>query len=427
VDAEVRPYQNRCFSRNLRNAIAPVLWRGIDREFWQLVSTQVREGSEVNAIAKPKPEELIRKAFARFTDEEIIPKAREMDEAEQFPRWMFEKIAKTGAYGIRYPPSVGGASGNTTQFCIMVEELARGSMSVAAFTAMQCLMGTNFLFEYGTPEQHERLLKPAIRGEKVASFALTEADAATDLAGVKTTARQDADCWIINGSKTWITNAPVADFYTVLCQTDKTKGLRGLNFFLIERGAPGLYVSKKFNKLGTRATEISELAFSDVRVPLENRLGREGEGVSNLMRILAVIRVMTAALSLGLARAAFDHSKRYAMERTQFGKKIGSFQLVQQKIANMATEIWASNLMVYRAAEMVDRKERALKEASMAKYFVSEVACRAADEATRIFGAYSYSMEYDIQRFYRDCRFLLFGGGTSEILQTIISRECGVA
>lgn len=381
----------------------------------------------MKAIAKPKPEELIRKAFARFTDEEIVPKAREMDEAEEFPRWMFEKIAKTGAYGIRYPPSVGGAGGTTKQFCIMVEELARGSMSVAALTAMQCLMGTNFLFEYGTPEQHERLLKPAIRGEKVASFALTEADAATDLAGVKTTAKQDGDCWVINGSKTWITNAPVADFFTVLCQTDKTKGLRGLNFFLIERGTPGLYVSKKFDKLGTRATEISELAFSGVRLPLENRLGKEGQGVSNLIRILAVIRVMTAALSLGLARAAFDHSKRYAMERTQFGKKIGSFQLVQQKIANMATDIWASNLMVYSAAEMIDRKERALKEASMAKYFVSEVACRAADEATRIFGAYSYSMEYDVQRFYRDCRFLLFGGGTSEILQTIISRECGVA
>ncbi len=380
----------------------------------------------MEAILKPKPEELIRKTFARFTDLEIVPRAREMDEAEQFPRWMFEKIAKTGAYGIRYPRSVGGAGGNTVQFCAMVEELARGSMSVAAFTAMQCLMGTNFLFEYGTPEQHERLLKPAIRGEKVASFALTEADAATDLAGVKTTARSDGDFWIVNGSKTWITNAPVADFFTVLCQTDKSKGLRGLNFFLIERDTPGLYVSKKFDKLGTRATEISELAFTDVRVPPENRLGKEGQGVGNLMRILAVIRVMTGALSLGLARAAYDQSKRYALERTQFGKKIGSFQLIQQKIANMATEIWASHLMIYKAAEMVDCGERALKEASMAKYFASEVACRAADEATRIFGAYSYSMEYDVQRYYRDCRFLLFGGGTSEILQTIISRECGV-
>jgi alkylation response protein AidB-like acyl-CoA dehydrogenase len=380
----------------------------------------------VNSIPKPKPEEMLRKAFARFTDEEIIPKAREMDEAEKFPRWMFEKLAKTGAFGIRYSPKVGGAGGNTTQFCVMVEELARGSMSVAAFTAMQCLMGTNFLYEYGTPDQHERLLKPALRGEKVASFALTEADAATDLGGVKTIARPDGDYWVINGSKTWITNAPVADFFTVLCQTDKSQGLKGMNFFLIERGTPGLYISKKFDKLGTRATEISELAFTDVRVPFENRLGKEGQGVGNLMRILAVIRVMTAALSLGLARAAFEHSKRYAMERTQFGKQIGGFQLVQQKIANMATDIWASNLMVYKAAAMIDNGERSLKEASMAKYFVSEVACRAADEATRIFGAYSYSMEYDVQRFYRDCRFLLFGGGTSEILQTIISRECGV-
>ena len=380
----------------------------------------------MEAILKPKPEELIRKTFARFTDQEIVPKAREMDEAEQFPRWMFEKIAKTGAYGIRYPRSVGGAGGNTVQFCTMVEELARGSLSVAAFTAMQCLMGTNFLFEYGSPEHHERLLKPAIRGEKVASFALTEADAATDLAGVKTTARKDGDSWILNGSKTWITNAPVADFFTVLCQTDKSKGLRGLNFFLIERDTPGLYVSKKFDKLGTRATEISELAFTDVRVPPENRLGKEGQGVGNLMRILAVIRVMTGALSLGLARAAYDHSKRYALERTQFGKRIGSFQLIQQKVANMATEIWASHLMIYKAAEMIDRGERTLKEASMAKYFASEVACRTSDEATRIFGAYSYSMEYDVQRYYRDCRFLLFGGGTSEILQTIISRECGV-
>ena len=380
----------------------------------------------MEAIPKPKPEELIRKTFARFADQEIVPKAREMDEAEQFPRWMFEKIAKTGAYGIRYPRSVGGAGGNTVQFCTMVEELARGSLSVAAFTAMQCLMGTNFLFEYGSPEQHERLFKPAIRGEKVASFALTEADAATDLAGVKTTARKDGDSWIVNGSKTWITNAPVADFFTVLCQTDKSKGLRGLNFFLIERDTPGLYVSKKFDKLGTRATEISELAFTDVRVPPENRLGKEGQGVGNLMRILAVIRVMTGALSLGLARAAYDQSKRYALERTQFGKRIGSFQLIQQKIANMATDIWASHLMIYKAAEMIDRGERTLKQASMAKYFASEVACRASDEATRIFGAYSYSMEYDVQRYYRDCRFLLFGGGTSEILQTIISRECGV-
>ena len=230
-------------------------------------------------IPRTKPEDLIRKTFSRFAEQEIIPKAREMDEAEEFPRWMFKKIAKTGAYGMRYPRKVGGAGGNTTLFCIMVEELARASMSVAAFTAMQCLMGTNFLYEYGTPEQHERLLRPAMRGEKVASFALTEADAATDLGAVKTLAVEEGDHWLINGTKTWITNAPVADFFTVLCQTDKSKGLKGLNFFLIERDTPGLHSSKKFQKLGTRATEIAELAFTDVRIPLENRLGKEGQGV----------------------------------------------------------------------------------------------------------------------------------------------------
>jgi len=215
----------------------------------------------VTGIAKPTPEELIRKSFARFTDEEIVPHARTMDEAGQFPRWMFEKIARTGAFGIRYPRSIGGAGGTTSQFCIMVEELARGSMSVAAFTAMQCLMGTNFLYEYGTPEQHEHLLKPAIRGEKVASFALTEADAATDLAGVKTMARRDGDNWVINGSKTWITNAPVADFFTVLCQTDKKLGLKGLNFFLIERDTPGLYVSKNSTNSAPARPRFPNLPF----------------------------------------------------------------------------------------------------------------------------------------------------------------------
>ncbi len=195
----------------------------------------------------------------------------------------------------------------------------------------------------------------------------------------------------------------------------------------MERNTPGLHISKNLEKLGTRSTEISQLAFNNVRIPLENRLGDHDRGVDNLMRILCVIRVMTAAMSLGLARAAYDQSSLYAMKRTQFGKKIGSFQLVQRKIANMATGIWASHLMVYKAAEMIDRGERPLKEASMAKYFASEVACKASDEATRIFGAYGYSMEYDVQRFYRDCRFLLFGGGTSEILQTVIARECGVA
>ena len=311
-------------------------------------------------------------------------------------------------------------------FCIMCEELARGSMAVAAFTAMQCLMGTNFIFAHGTEEQKQRLLVPAIKGEKVAAFALTEPDAGSDLMALTTSAKKEGDDFVINGGKTWITNAPYADFFTVLCQTDKTKGPKGLNFFLVEKGTPGLSISPKFDKLGTLGTWTSELFFEDVRIPSENMLGEEGKGLRNLMSILAEIRTMTAALSLGLARAAFDASMRYAKERVQFKKPIGKFQAIQMKISNMATEIEASKLMVYNTTKLIDSQKPCMKEASMAKYFASETACKAADEATRIFGSYGYSMEYPVQRFWRDTRFLLFGGGTSEILQVIIARELGL-
>jgi len=371
-------------------------------------------------------EELLRKTIARFVDNEVIPVAGEIDESEEFPREMLKKVAKLDAYGIRYPKEYGGAGANTTMFCIMCEELARGSMAIAAFTAMQCLMGTDFIFRYGTEDHKQRLLVPAIKGEKVVAFALTEPDAGTDLSGIRTTAQKVNDGYMINGMKTWTTNAPYADFFTVLCQTDKGKGLKGLNFFLIERDTAGLSVSRKFNKLGTRGAEISEVSFDNCHIPIENRLGPEGKGFDNLRAILAEIRVMTAALSLGLARAAYDESLQYAKERIQFGRPIGKFQAIQMKIAKMATDIKASKLMVYDATRLMDKGIECMKEASMAKYFASEAACRAVDEATRIFGAYGYSNEYPVQRFFRDARFLLYGGGTSEILQIIIAKEVGL-
>lgn len=375
---------------------------------------------------RPSAEALLRKNMARFVDREIIPRAKEIDDNKSFPFEIFRTLGKMGAFRMRYPRERNGAGGNSTLFCIMCEELARGSMSVAAVTAMQCLMGTNFLFHFGTEDHYQRLFLPAMAGEKVAAFALTEPDAATDLAGIRTQADKTQDGWVLNGMKTWITNAPVADFFTVLAQTDRSKGFRGMNFFLVERGTPGFSISKKFDKLGTWGTEISEIAFENCRIPLENRLGEEGRGLINLMKILSEIRTMTAALSLGLARAAFDASLQYAKERTQFGQPIGQFQLIQSKIAKMATEIEASRLMVYNTTRMLEQGTPCMKEASMAKFFASETACRAADEATRIYGAYSYSMEYPVQRFYRDSRFLLFGGGTSEILQVIIAREYGL-
>lgn len=373
-----------------------------------------------------KEEQLLRETIARFVDKEVFPAAREIDEKEEFPSEMFKKVAKLGAFGIRYPEEIGGEGGNTTLFCILCEELARGSMAVAAFTAMQCLMGTDFIFRYGTEDHKKRLLMPAIKGERIVSFALTEPEAGTDLSAIRTTAKKVKDGFVINGLKSWATHAPYADCFTVLCQTDKEKGLKGLDFFLIEKETSGLAVGTKFAKLGTKGTQVGEVFFDNCHIPLENRLGKEGEGYENLRAILAEIRIMTAALSLGLARAAYEASLQYAKERVQFGRPIGKFQAIQMKIANMATDIEASKLMVYNTARLMDEGNGGMKEASMAKYFASEVACRAADEATRIFGAYGFSMEYPVQRFYRDARFLLYGGGTSEILQVIIAKELGL-
>jgi len=369
---------------------------------------------------------LFRETVARFVDNEIKPYAKEYEDKEEFPKELFDKVAKMGFFGIRYPEEIGGSGGNTTMFCIMCEELARGYLSLAAITAMQCLMGTDFIYRYGTKEHYEKYLIPAIKGEKIPAFALTEPDAGSDLSNIKTFAERKGDRYIINGSKTWITNAPIADFFTVLCITDREKKLKSANFFLVPRDAGGITTSKKFEKLGVKSDEIGEVFFDNVEIPVENRLGEEGEGLKNLLKILAEIRVMTAALSLGLARAAFEESMKYAQERVQFGKPIGKYQAIRMKIATMATEIEASKNFLYSVTEKLDRKEECETEAMMAKYFISEVACRCTDEATRIFGAYGFSLEYPVARYYADSRFLLYGGGTSEILQINIARRLGL-
>lgn len=377
-------------------------------------------------MIRSNPEDLIRKSMARFVDSELIPRAQEIDEKGEFPVEMFQQLGRMGVFGIRYPKDKGGAGGNNTLFCIICEELARGLMSMAAISAMQSLMGTNFLFHFGTEEMREKFFLPAMRAEKVACFCLTEPEAGSDLGNVTTTATRTEDGYLINGMKTWVTNGPVADFYTVLCQTDPAKKFRGLNFFFVPKDTPGFSRSKAFDLLGTRTTKICEISFKDCLVPREHLLGSEGQGLNNLLSILAEIRTMTAALAIGLQRAALNDSIRYAHERAQFGKTIGNYQLIQAKVANMATDLEASRLLTYKATHMIDDKIPCMTEASMAKYFATEAACRAADEATRIFGAYAYSMEYPAQRYYRDNRFLLYGGGTHEILQTNIAKWVGL-
>jgi alkylation response protein AidB-like acyl-CoA dehydrogenase len=368
-------------------------------------------------------EKLQRKVMARFVDEEVIPVARERDESGEFPFDLFKELAHMGVLGIRYPKKVGGSGGNTTLYCISVEELARGLLSLAAITAMQCLMATNGLYLYGTKEMHEEYLRPALRGEKIGAFQLTEPEAGSDLSAVRTLATKTDDGYVVNGMKTWSTSGPYGHFHTVLCQTDPGKGLKGLMFVFIPSSTPGFSHSKKFDTLGTRTSSLSEIYFNNCHVPPEYMLGELGRGLDVLLTILAEIRVMTACLALGLHRAAMDDSIRYCKERVQFGKPIGKYQLIQAKIANMAVNLEAGTLMSYKVTHLIDEKIPCLNEASMAKYFTVESACSACDEAMRIFGAYGYSMEYNVQRYYRDNRFLLYGGGTHEVLQTTIARQ----
>jgi alkylation response protein AidB-like acyl-CoA dehydrogenase len=377
-------------------------------------------------MLRSNAEQLIRKAIARFVDTELIPGAQEIDEKGEFPMEIFQAMAKMGVFGIRYPKEKGGSGGNTTLYCIICEELARGLMSAAAITGMQCLMGTNFLFHFGTPEMHEKYFLPAMRGEKVSAFCLTEPEAGGDLGNVSTLATKTEDGYVLNGLKTWVTNGPVASFFTVLCQTDPVKKLRGLNFFFVPRETPGVSVSKPFNLLGTRTTPMCELALTDVKVPREYRLCPEGQGTDNLLSILAEIRSMTAALGIGLVRAAIHDCIQYAHERVAFGRTISNYQLIQAKVAEIFVDSEAAKLLTYKATRMIDDKIPCLPEATVAKYFATEAACKAGDYATRIFGAYGYSMEYPAQRYYRDNRFLLYGGGTHEVLLPNIARWAGL-
>lgn len=377
-------------------------------------------------MIRSDPEQLIRKTMARFVDKEVIPLAQEIDEEGEFPWELFQEIARMGVFGIRYPKKKGGGGGNTTIFCIIIEELTRGHVGLGAAVAMQSLMGTDFLFRFGTDEIKEKYFYPALKGEKIGCICMTEPEAGTDLGNVSTLATKTDKGYVINGLKTWVTNAPLADFYSVLCQTDPAKKFKGLNFFFVPRDTPGVSVSKPFKTLGTRTNKIAEVAFTDVHVPHENMLGREGLGMTNLMAILAEIRAMTAVVAIGLQRGALDDSIQYARERVAFGRTISKYQLIQAKIANMATDLEASKLMAYNATRMIDDDIPCLKEATMAKYFATEAACRAADQATRILAAYGYSMEYTAQRYFRDTRFLLSGGGTHEILQTNIAKWVGL-
>jgi butyryl-CoA dehydrogenase len=366
----------------------------------------------------------VRDTFARFTDAEIIPAAEAIDEAHEYPRDMVKRLADLGFVGMRYAEEVGGSGVDLVTCCLALEEVARGSMSVAACVTMQALMGTKFLEMLGGEDIRERLFKPALSLDKIGAICMTEPNAGSDLGSISTRAVEADGGYILNGAKTWVTSAPVADFFTVFARAGAEDKL---TVFLVEKDFDGLVIGRPIEKMGVWALPTSEVAFNDCFLPDSHCLSAEiGDGEEHLRKLLSEIRIVTAVLGLGIARAALDEAVRYAGERKQFGKPINRFQAVQMRLADMATDVEAARHITYHAAALLDAGVPHRKEASMAKLFATEAAARVCDNAARIFASYGYAMEYPVQRFLRDVRFTLIGGGTSDILKLVIAKELSV-
>lgn len=374
-------------------------------------------------FAFTQEQKFFKKQVAQALQKAVAPYAASIDKEDLFPADIFRELGRLGYYGIRYPAELGGMGADCVTFTIFAEELARASMGLAAIVTMQCLMGTDFIYRFGTQAQKERVLVPAMKGEKIGTIAFTEPDCGSDLGAIRTRAVRDGGGYVLRGRKLWITNGQVADFVTVAATVNPDKRLNGLAFFLVEKGTPGFSVGQKIEKVSARGAQAAELIFDDCRVPVEALLGEEGKGAKYLNDILAEIRTMIAGLGLGMAKGAFAAGLRYAKEREAFGRAIGEFQLIQEKLAEMEMRIRASEFLTYYAAWLKDQQVPMGKEAAMAKLYATETACFVADQVTRIHGAYGLAEEYPAQRFFRDGRFLLFGGGTSEILKTVIAKE----
>jgi len=370
---------------------------------------------------EPTPEQqTVRDTFARFCDERVAPRAAAIDEAGVFPRDLFTELGELGFFGMRYPTDAGGSGMDLNAFCFALTEIARGSMSLAGAVAMQSLMGTKFLHMLGNDDIRQRLFAPALEGRKIGAICMTEPNAGSDLAGIKTHATRVGGGYRLNGQKMWVTSAPVADFFTVFATAGEE---RALTIFLVERDFDGLDIGRAIEKMGVHALPTSELAFNDCFVPDTHCLSGVGEGVQHLRKLLDEIRVITGAMAVGGGRAALNEAVRYAAERKQFGKPINRFQAIQLKLADMATELEAAEQLVHYAAWLKQNGKSCHKHSAMAKLFASEAAASACDQAARVLASYGFAMEYPAQRYLRDIRFTLIGGGTSEILKLIIAKE----
>jgi butyryl-CoA dehydrogenase len=366
---------------------------------------------------------LVRDMVRDLARNEIAPRAAEVDKTEDFPAENIRKMAELGLLGLPYPEDVGGGGGDYLSYAIAVEEIARACGSTALIYAAHVSLGCGPIYNFGTEAQKQKWLPGLCSGQGLAAFGLTEPEAGSDAGATRTTAIRDGDFYVLNGSKMWITSGAIADVVNCTAKTDLEAGTRGISCFLVEQGTPGFLPGKNEPKMGLKGSVTSALALENCRVPAENLLGREGEGFKQMLITLDSGRIGIGAMALGLAQAALDEAMQYAKQRVQFGQPIAKFQAIQWMIADMATEIDAARLMVYRAAAKKDVGLRFTKEAAMAKLFASEVAERAAFKALQIHGGYGYSREYPVERIYRDQRLCSIGEGTSEIQRLVIARQ----
>jgi alkylation response protein AidB-like acyl-CoA dehydrogenase len=377
----------------------------------------------------------LRRSVREFAEGEILPHVMEWDEASHFPSEIIPKLGEMGLLGVIFPEKLGGAGLGYAEYAIVIEELSRVDGSVGIIVAAHNSLCSNHIYKFGSDEQKKKYLPDLTQGKKIGCWSLTEPEAGSDAGGTRTTATRKDGGWVLNGAKTFTTNGHYADVCVAMAVTDKSKKSHGISAFIIEKGTPGFRPGKKENKLGLRASDTSEVIFSDCHIPAGNLLGHEGEGFINSLQILDGGRISIAALGLGMAQGAYEAALKYAKQRKQFGKAIAEFQAIQFKLADMAMEIEAARLLTYQAAFLADRgiaaaaagndgdAGRITRESSMAKLYAGEVAVRVANEAVQIFGGYGFIKDYPAEKFYRDVKLCTIGEGTSEIQRLVIARQ----
>jgi alkylation response protein AidB-like acyl-CoA dehydrogenase len=365
----------------------------------------------------------LRKAVREFAEGEIAPHVMEWDEAQTFPLEVIQKLGKLGYMGAIFPEELGGAGLGYIEYAIIIEELSRVDGSVGIIVAAHTSLCSNHIYKMGSDEQRRKYIPKLASGEWLGCWSLTEPEAGSDAAGTRTKAVRDGDGWVLNGAKTFTTNAHYADVCVAMAVTDRAAAQHGISAFIVDRATPGFRAGKKENKLGLRASATGEVIFENCRLGAGQLCGKLNEGFVDSLKVLDGGRVSIAALGIGMAQGAYDAALKYSKLRKQFGRPISEFQAIQNKLVDMAVDIDAARLLNYRAGSMIDQGKRVTRESSMAKLFASEAAVRIANEAVQIHGGYGFIKDYPVEKFYRDVKLCTIGEGTSEIQRLVIARQ----